>query len=455
MASTSFNIIRNGGELPVIAIEELRSLVKCEVLIKGEAKEEAYVAAIDRFNKACIQEAAIIVFCESEVDIASVLLYVQKWNIEFTISSGGHSYYGASSTHGLVIAEGYSVVMGAVNDTGIAGLTLGGGTGMLTGQYGLVIDNLLAARVVLADGRVLEASAEKNPDLFWAIKGGGSNFGVVSEFTYRIHKQNGDVYFGILIYAPDKVDQFLELAKTFYKIVDASAGKLAIFAFFTRKLPGVLKAQPMCLIFYDGPEEEAKRLLASAYDLGPIAQMGGMKKLAECTETNEQVLGPPTHQRYTTSNAQLPIDLDTDVLRTLIQDMDTIFDKYGPAVAPSKVGIEFRSYNKSTSIPIEGTALASRRPAILALAEVQYDASISDSTMRAEVKSMVDKVRESIKSKREGPKDGAYFNANIGSGTEKSNEMFGENLPRLRDLKRKYDPDFIFRRWYPIEPATV
>jgi len=77
---------------------------------------------------------------------------------------------------------------------GIGGLTLGGGTGYLTGQYGMTIDNLLSVKMVLADGTIVTVSDESNPDLFWGIRGGGSNFGVVTEFTYKIYEHKGDVF---------------------------------------------------------------------------------------------------------------------------------------------------------------------------------------------------------------------------------------------------------------------
>jgi FAD/FMN-containing dehydrogenase len=99
----------------------------------------------------------------------------------------------AMDVEAVVDAEGLYIVMGSVNDTGIGGLSLGGGSGFLTGQHGFVVDNILAMKIVLADGSVVEASKDVNPDLFWGMRGAGTNFGIVTEFTYKVHKQRGDV----------------------------------------------------------------------------------------------------------------------------------------------------------------------------------------------------------------------------------------------------------------------
>ncbi|KAE8454687.1 hypothetical protein EG329_000310 [Mollisiaceae sp. DMI_Dod_QoI] len=450
---------------------KLKTSVKGEVLIKGEAAEDKYRAAIDRFNKAGVAEAGIIVFCESEQDIAACLKFVQQWDLEFVIACGRHSYYKASTTKDLakmkkvsidkegmkITAQGgcqaadlefplqelgLSVVMGAANDTGIGGLTLGGGSGYLTGQYGLVIDNLLAARVVIADGSVLEASEEKNPDLFWGIRGGGSNFGIVSEFTFRVHKQ-GRVFFGPLVFTPDKIRQFLELAEPLRQATEASGGKLVVFMAFA-KGPGMPSVHPLCIVFYDGPEEEARKLTAPLFDLGPVMAMAEMKNYVECTTPTPLITGPATHQFYSTSNSPLNVPMDISLLEEMIADLDSFLNKYGDAVGPSKIAIEIRSYAKSASVAPSDTALIARARSMMMVLEAQYDGSIPEEEMRAEVKRIIARA-----------KGGRFINANIGDGSEKVADMFGDNYERLRQVKRKYDPGCVFNKWYPIPPAEA
>jgi len=145
------------------------------------------------------------------------------------------------------------------------------------------------------------------------------------------------------------------------------------------------------------------------------------------------------------------------VVRTMIDDFDAFLDKYGVAVAPSKFVIEIRNHSVTSSVPIGATALAGRAPAQLCAMDVQYNASqINHMTARMEAQMMINKAREALKKKQHnGPLvgSGSYINANIASGVDKAELLFGSNLPRLRELKAKYDPDFVFIKWHPIVPA--
>jgi hypothetical protein len=255
------------------------------------------------------------------------------------------------------------------------------------------------------------------------------------------------------VFLPDQTKQFLDTANSIKEIVDGTDGRLAVFFCFM-KPPGSPVPQPLSLIFYDGPAEEAKALVKPLYDLKPVAEMTHMVPYATVTSPSPLVDGPPTHQRYATGNIQMSFPLEVDMWLTLVDDYGAFMTKYGDAVAPSKLVMEIRSYGKSSSIPVSAMAFALRRTAVMGVVEAQYDVSVSDAVMKEEVKVITDKARDVMRKKGLYPEGTATFNANIGTGLEKSTDMFGENLPKLRELKKKYDPNFVFNKWYPIAPAA-
>jgi hypothetical protein len=218
-----------------------------------------------------------------------------------------------------------------------------------------------------------------------------------------------------------------------------------------RRHAGTPGISPLGLMFYDGPEAEARSTATPLFDLGPVMNQCTMKRYAEITEVSPMMTGPPTHQRHACKNAQLVPPVDIEAIKGLVEYFRAFSAKYGAPVGPPKIALELRSSAVTASVPVSAMAYAGRRQACVVVAEAQYDDASLDTDMRAEVRTMIENLRERM-AKNAGKKeeDVPVVNANIGSGDEKVQSLFGDNLPRLKELKKVYDPKCIFDKWYAI-----
>ncbi|KAG8976502.1 hypothetical protein FRB90_009174, partial [Tulasnella sp. 427] len=242
------------------ALNQLKSVLSGEIVAPGE---EGYNYGIARWSDTASKPATYVAFPKSAEDVAAAIKFGRAQGLELAICGGGHSWSGASSTTGLVIhlgkylntarcdpqekqlyvgggalwdavdkaayEHGLATVGGTVNHTGVGGLTLGGGYGWLSGRHGVTSDNLVQITVVLASGEIVKASETENSDLFWGCRGGGSNFGVVTEFVIKAYPQRPTVFLTILTFPIDKLEAFVEGVESWFETITPDEG--AAFGF--------------------------------------------------------------------------------------------------------------------------------------------------------------------------------------------------------------------------------
>jgi UDP-N-acetylenolpyruvoylglucosamine reductase len=276
-------------------IAALRAQLRGDLLVPTDP---GYDDARQVWNAMVDKRPALIARCTGADDVAAAVRFGREHSLLLSVRGGGHNVAGlAVAEGGLMIdcapmkgitinpeaqtaraeagvlwgefdaatqAHGLATVGGVVSTTGIAGLTLGGGQGWLTGNYGLSLDNLLAAEVVTADGRVVRASADEHPDLFWALRGAGANVGVVTAFEFRLHPLGPTVLGGMVIHPQERAAEVLRFYRDF---VAQQPDELTTYAALLTSPDGNPIVAMVCC--YAGTVEDGERVVAPLRQFGP------------------------------------------------------------------------------------------------------------------------------------------------------------------------------------------
>jgi len=450
-------------------IREFASNVRGQ-LIRPE--DDGYDEARAVFYGGIDRRPALIVRPKDATDVSRVVALARETGIELAIRSGGHSVAGHGTTEGGIVldlsemkaleidlegrtawaqtgltageymaavgAHGLATGFGDTGSVGIGGITLGGGVGYLVRKHGLTIDDLLAADVVTADGRLLRADAKTHPDLFWAIRGGGGNFGVATRFHYRLHEVDSIVG-GMLILpaTPEVIASFVAEAEAAPEELSAIANVMTAppMPFVPPEAHGQLII--MAMLVYAGEEvDEGERAIAPFRALAkPIADMVKPMRYPEIYPPEEEDYHPTAVARTMFLDA-----VDLPVAETIVEHLQASSAQMAVAQIRVLGGAMAR-------VSAEATAFAHRKRRIMvnvaALYERPDEAAVHEPWVRAFAAAL---------SQGDG---GAYVGFLGEEGEERIREAYpGSTWERLEEIKGRYDPTNLFRLNQNIRPAA-
>ena len=448
-------------------VEQARTKLRGGHLLPGD---EGYDAARKIYNAMIDNRPGIIARCAEVADVVDAVNFARNNGLLVSVRGGGHNVSGnavcdgglmidlspmkgvrvdldsktARAEPGVTWAEfdretqafGLATTGGLVSTTGIAGLTLGGGLGWLMGNHGLACDNLISVDVVTADGRLLTASASRNEDLFWGLRGGGGNFGVATSFEFGLHPV-GPMLGGILIH---RLDQAPEIIRFYDNFTRTSPDELGTFVGFGTAPEG----ERVLAIFvcYNGAVEEGERVLKPLREFGtPLADTIGPMPYVQVQRVMDDDF-PAGRQNYWKSNFLKGLDPEA---------IQVIVDHVAKAPSPySKVAIEQFS-GAVNRVGMDDTAFNHRN--------ARYNLLIVGIWLDPAAKAQnVKWVRDLWGAMRPYSSDGVYVNylgQEADEGADRVKSAYGpEKYARLVALKEKYDPTNLFRLNQNIRPSV-
>jgi FAD/FMN-containing dehydrogenase len=452
-----------------VSVEGLASAVKGRVV---EAGAPDYDESRALFNAMIDKRPAAIAYCTDEADVAAALRYGIEHGLRIAVRGGGHNGGGLGSVDdGLVIdlsplnaievdaqaqtarvgggallkdvleathQHGLTVPVGIIGTTGVGGLTLGGGVGHLTRAFGLTIDNLVGATVVLADGSIVQTDAERDPDLFWAIRGGGGNFGIVTSFSFQCHPVT-TVLAGPVLY---DIDDAPELLTWYRHFLPAAPDEVSgFFAYLSippaPPFPEELHLRKVCGVAWTQAGEEESDALREARSFGKPLLDGIAPVPLPAWNTAFDALYGPGDQWYWRG----------EFMRAVPDEAIAVHAEHGPAMPTWKSTMHMYAIDGAASrVPNDATAW-SYRDAVWAGVFAGVD---PDPANAGAIRDWSRAYSDAIKPHAMG---GGYSNFQMDE-PDRVRGMYGANYDRLARIKAQYDPDNVLSVNQNIAPAA-
>ncbi len=455
-------------------IERLKTHIKGHVVLPDDPNydevREIWNAMIDR-------KPAVIVQCAKADDVSHAIAFARENKLDISIRGGGHNIAGnAVCDHGVMIdlstmtnvridaqkrrayvepgatladfdqaaqVHGLATPVGINSTTGIAGLTLGGGFGWLTRKYGMTIDNLVSAAVVTADGKQLRTSETENADLFWAIRGGGGNFGIVTEFEFALHPVGPEILAGLIVFPLSQAKQVLTQYRQF---ADSAPEELTVWVILRKApplpfLPETVHGQEVIVlaVFYAGDLAEGQKLIEPLRRFGDAyGEHIGTQPYVQWQQAFDPLLTRGARNYWKSHNF------------IALQDgaLDAMVEFAGRLPSPQCeifIGCIAGAPNR---VPSNATAYYHRDARFVLNVHGRWDDAAQDGKGIAWA-------REFFQASAPYASAGAYVNFMTAEEGDRVTAAYGSNYDRLVQIKQQYDPENIFHLNQNIKPLVA
>jgi FAD/FMN-containing dehydrogenase len=474
---TTVTAMTTGGQAITLGadpVQDLRGRLRGALLVRGDA---GYDEARSLWNAMIDRRPALVARCLGVADVVACVKFAREHDLVLSIKGGGHNIAGLAVSEGGMLLDmslmrgvwvdpeartaraqagcllgdvdretqlhGLATVLGFVSNTGIAGLTLGGGFGYLTRSFGWTSDNLRSAELVTAEGRVVRASESENPDLFWGLRGGGGNFGVVTSFEYALHPVGPEVMGGVVAWRAEDADAVLDMYLSLVRQASAELTCAMVMRIAPPApwLPKEIHGHPILAlaVCHSGPIEAAEKELAAIKGFGsPVGDVVQRRSYA----SQQSILDAtqPKGRRYYWKSEYLA-DLGPEVL-------SAAFEHARRLPSPHSAVVLFPIGGALDRLPDDHSPAGNRDARFVLNITAAWDAADGDGAN-------IQWARTAWQEMRRFSTGGTYVNfLTEEEGDERIHAAYRENYARLAEVKARWDPHNLFRANKNIAPRA-